>query len=139
MSIKGTSYVLKKLKGISAKTRLEVQSSLARNTTEILIEAQDNTPFQTGDLWSSGDKDINLDTLTGKVFFGGDLAPYAPYVEFGTGEGFSTDPSLVPYASQFIKGPGRNAGPQAFLFPAFFKYRKIFLKDMRKIAKNIGK
>jgi hypothetical protein len=28
---------------------------------------------------------------------------------------------------------------QPYLIPAFIKYRKIFLKDMKQIAKNISK
>ena len=90
-------------------------------------------------LRDSGDIDTKTNPYIGRIYFGGQLAPYAPYVEFGTGSGFATDPSFVQYASQFIKGPGRNADPQPFLIPAFVFHKKIFLNDIRKIAKKISK
>ncbi len=51
---------------------------------------------------------------------------YAPYVEFGTGErvfqntknGYNFTDEDRQYASQFIKGPGRNSPARPFLFPA---------------------
>jgi HK97 gp10 family phage protein len=136
--IVGTSRVFKKLKMVSRQTDLEVRSAIQRNTDQILAEATKNVPIDTGDLQRSGTKDTT-NPFIGKVAFGGTLAPYAPYVEFGTGEGFFTDPSFVQYASQFQKGPGRNMKPQPYLIPAFILYKKIFLRDMRKIAKNISK
>lgn len=138
MGVKGTSRVLANLKGISRKVDLQVKSSIQRNTEQMLDEARKNVPVDTGQLQESGDKDTT-NPYVGKVFFGGLKAPYAPYVEFGTGEGFATDPSFVKYASQFQKGPGRNMKPQPYLIPAYLLYKKIFLKDMRKIAKNISK
>jgi HK97 gp10 family phage protein len=138
MEIKGTSRVLKKFQSISKRVDLEVKSSIQRNVEQMLDEARKNVPIDTGDLERSGDKDTT-NPYIGKVFFGGPEAPYAPYVEFGTGEGFSTDPSFINFASQFQKGPGRNQQAQPYLIPAFILYKKIFLRDMRKIAKNISK
>jgi HK97 gp10 family phage protein len=137
--IVGTSRVLKKIRGISRQTDLEVRSAIQRNAQNILDLAVRSAPIDTGDLRNSGDIDTKTNPYVGKVYFGGQLAPYAPYVEFGTGSGFATDPSFVQYASQFQKGPGRNVAPQPFLIPAFVFYKKIFLNDIRKIAKKISK
>ena len=136
--IRGTSRVFKKLKMVSREVDLQVRSAIQRNTEQMLDEARKNVPIDTGELQRSGDKDTT-NPYIGKVFFGGPQAPYAPYVEFGTGEGFSTDPSFYKFASQFEKGPGRNGKAQPYLIPAFLLYKKIFLRDMRKIAKNISK
>lgn len=130
---------MKKLKMASRKVDIEVRSAVDRNAQGILAQAMANVPIDTGDLWKTGNKDTLTNPYIGKVFFGGEGAPYAPYVEFGTGDGFSTDPSFVRYASQFKKGPGRNMAAQPYLTPAFIVYKKFFLRDMRKIAKNIGK
>jgi HK97 gp10 family phage protein len=136
--IKGTSRVFKKLKMVSKKVDLEARSAIQRNAQQMLEEALKNVPIDRGYLRDSGDKDTT-NPYIGKVFFGGDLAPYAPFVEFGTGEDFATDPSFYKYASQFQKGPGHNMKPQPYLIPAYILYKKIFLRDMRKIAKNISK
>jgi HK97 gp10 family phage protein len=136
--IVGTSRVLKKIRGISRQTDLEVRSAIQRNTDQILAEATKNGPIDTGDLQRSGTKDTT-NPFIGKVAFGGQLAPYAPYVEFGTGSGFSSDPSFVQYASQFKKGDGHNMDAQPYLIPAFILYKRIFLRDIRKIAKKISK
>jgi HK97 gp10 family phage protein len=137
--IVGTSRVLKKIRGISRQTDLEVRSAIQRNAQNLLDLAVRSAPVDTGSLRDSGNLDTKTNPYLGRVYFGGLLAPYAPYVEFGTGSGFATDPSFVQYASQFIKGPGRNADPQPFLIPAFVFHKKIFLNDIRKIAKKISK
>lgn len=140
-SIKGTSRVLNKLKWINQDVRLQIKSSIKRNTEQIYADSLDEVPIDTGDLQRSGIPKISSDGFTGTVSYGGKLAPYAPYVEFGTGTGYWADSSLAKYSSQF-KGKGireRNYIAVPFLFPAFFKYKKQFLLDMRKIAKNIGK
>jgi HK97 gp10 family phage protein len=137
--IKGTSRVMNKLKMLSRQTDLEVRSAIERNSAQIFAQALANVPIDRGYLRDSGNVDTKTNPYIGRVYFGGSPAPYAPYVEFGTGKGFSTDPSFVKYASQFKKGDGHNMSPQPFLIPAFIQYKKIFLRDMRKIAKNISK
>lgn len=130
---------MKKLKMASRKVDIEVRSAVERNAQGILEQATANVPIKTGELWKTGNKDTLTNPYIGKVFFGGTGAPYAPYVEFGTGEGFSADQSFTRYASQFQRGPGHNMKAQPYLIPAFIVYKKFFLRDMRKIAKNIGK
>jgi HK97 gp10 family phage protein len=136
--IKGTSRVFKKLKMVSKQVDLQVKSAIQRNTEQMLNEARKNVPIDTGELQRSGDKDTS-NPYIGKVFFGAPAAPYAPYVEFGTGGMVAIIPGFEGYASQFKRGPGHNMKAQPFLIPAFILYKKIFLKDMRKIAKNISK
>ena len=132
---------MNKLRWISQDVRLQIKSSVKRNTDQIYADSLDEVPIDTGDLIRSGLATVSADGFTGTVSYGGDKAPYAPYVEFGTGTGYWADPSLSGYASKY-KGKGiieRNYIAVPFLFPAFFKYKKQFLLDMRKIAKNIGK
>jgi len=64
---------------------------------------------------------------------------YAPFVEFGTGSkvfineasefGFSSDDRK--YASQFRRGPGRNATARPALFPAFYSNRDKIIKKLK--------
>jgi HK97 gp10 family phage protein len=138
MEIKGIKTVTARFKRLTKLADLQVKSSVQRNADQIFAEALANVPIDRGFLRDSGNVNTQNPYL-GIVAFGGTLAPYAPFVEFGTGEDFATDPSFNKFAEQFKRGPGHNMKPQPYLVPAFLKYRKIFLKDMRKIAKNISK
>ena len=69
----------------------------------------------------------------------GNAAPYAPYVEFGTGSGVVVPEGFNAFAMQFYVNGKGTMRAQPYLIPAFIKYRKVFLNDMKRIAKNISK
>ena len=139
MKIKGTSQVLNRLKSISKDTELAVKSAVVRNTDQIYAQAVSTVPVQDGHLRGSGNTSYLDNQLTGVVSFGGNAAPYAPYVEFGTGINVSVPEGFSAYAMQFYVNGKGTMKAQPFLIPAFIKYKKIFLRDIRKIAKNISK
>lgn len=69
-------------------------------------------------------------------------APYAAYVEFGTGQ-FAADyvtglpAELQEYAMQFfVSGKGRLPA-RPFLFPAYFKHLEILKKNIELIAESM--
>ena len=139
MKIRGTSQVLNRLKRVSSQATLQTKSAVVRNTDQIYAQALSNVPVLDGYLRGSGNTSYKDNQLTGIVAFGGNAAPYAPYVEFGTGSGVNVPQGFSDYAMQFyVNGKGRMKA-QPFLIPAYLKYRKVFLSDMRKIAKNISK
>lgn len=139
MKIKGTSQVLNRLKSISKDTELAVKSAVVRNTDGIFKDALSAVPIDFGELQRSGIPSYSDNQLTGTVAFGGTPAPYAPYVEFGTGINVSVPEGFSAYAMQFYVNGKGTMKAQPFLIPAFIKYKKIFLRDIRKIAKNISK
>ena len=139
MKIKGTSQVLNRLKSISKDTELVVKSAVVRNTDGIFKDALSAVPIDFGELQRSGIPSYSDNQLTGTVAFGGTPAPYAPYVEFGTGINVSVPEGFSAYAMQFYVNGKGTMKAQPFLIPAFIKYKKIFLRDIRKIAKNISK
>jgi len=139
MKIKGTSQVLNRLKSISKDTELAVKSAVVRNTDGIFKDALSAVPIDFGELERSGIQSYSDNQLTGTVAFGGTPAPYAPYVEFGTGINVSVPEGFSAYAMQFYVNGKGTMKAQPFLIPAFIKYKKIFLRDIRKIAKNISK
>ena len=139
MKIKGTSQVLNRLKSISKDTELAVKSAVVRNTDGIFKDALSAVPIDFGELQRSGIQSYSDNQLTGTVAFGGTPAPYAPYVEFGTGINVSIPEGFSAYAMQFYVNGKGTMKAQPFLIPAFIKYKKIFLRDIRKIAKNISK
>ena len=139
MKIKGTSQVLNRLKRVSSQATLETKSAVVRNTDQIYAEAVANVPVLDGYLRGSGNTSYQDGQLTGIVAFGGNAAPYAPYVEFGTGSGVNVPQGFEAYAMQFYVNGKGTMKAQPFLIPAFIKYKNVFLRDIRKIAKNISK
>ena len=139
MKIRGTSQVLNRLKRVSSQATLQTKSAVVRSTDGIFKDALDAVPVDLGDLKASGNRSYGDNQLTGIVVFGGTPAPYAPYVEFGTGSNVRIPEGFGAYAMQFfVNGKGRMKA-QPYLIPAFINNKKIFLRDMRKIAKNISK
>jgi HK97 gp10 family phage protein len=139
MKLKGTSQVLNRLKRVSKEAELATKSAVVRNTDQMFSEALSAVPVLDGYLRGSGNSSYQDNQLTGVVSFGGQAAPYAPYVEFGTGSGVNIPEGFSAYAMQFYVNGKGTMKAQPYLIPAFIKYKKIFLRDIRKIAKNISK
>lgn len=139
IKVKGTSQVLHRLQNISKEAELSVKSSVVRNTDQIYAQALSNVPVLDGYLRGSGNTSYKDGQLTGIVAFGGNAAPYAPYVEFGTGSGVNVPQGFEAYAMQFYVNGKGTMKAQPFLIPAFIKYKNVFLRDIRKIAKKISK
>ena len=139
MKIRGITSVTARFQRLSKQAELQVKSSVVRNTDQIYAEAVANVPVLDGYLRGSGNTSYQDNQLTGIVAFGGNAAPYAPYVEFGTGSGVVIPQGFNDFAMQFYVNGKGTMKAQPYLIPAFIKYRKVFLSDMRKIAKNISK
>lgn len=139
LKIKGTSQVLNRLKRVSSQANLQTKSAVVRNTDQIYAQALSNVPVLDGHLRGSGNTSYKDNQLTGIVAFGGNAAPYAPYVEFGTGNSVVIPQGFNDFAMQFYVNGKGTMKAQPFLIPAYLKYRKVFLNDLRKIAKNISK
>ena len=139
MKIKGITSVTARFQRLSKQAELSVKSSVVRNTDQIYAEAVANVPVLDGYLRGSGNTSYLNNQLTGTVAFGGNAAPYAPYVEFGTGSGVNVPQGFEAYAMQFYVNGKGTMRAQPFLIPAFIKYKKVFLNDIRKIAKKISK
>jgi len=139
MKLKGTSQVLNRLKRVSKEAELATKSAVVRNTDQMFSEALSAVPVLDGYLRGSGNSSYQDNQLTGVVSFGGQAAPYAPYVEFGTGSGVNIPEGFSAFAMQFYVNGKGTMKAQPYLIPAYIKYKKVFLRDMRKIAKNISK
>jgi len=139
MKIRGITSVTARFQRLSKQAELQVKSSVVRNTDQIYAQAVANVPVQDGHLRGSGNTSYKDNQLTGIVAFGGNAAPYAPYVEFGTGSGVNVPQGFEAYAMQFYVNGEGSMKAQPFLIPAYLKYKKVFLNDIRKIAKKISK
>ena len=139
MKIRGITSVTARFQRLSKQAELQVKSSVVRNTDQIYAEAVANVPVLDGYLRGSGNTSYQDNQLTGIVAFGGNAAPYAPYVEFGTGSGVVIPQGFNDFAMQFYVNGKGTMKAQPYLIPAYLKYKKVFLNDLRKIAKNISK
>ena len=139
MKIRGITSVTARFQRLSKQAELQVKSSVVRNTDQIYAEAVANVPVLDGYLRGSGNTSYQDNQLTGIVSFGGNAAPYAPYVEFGTGSGVVIPQGFNAFAMQFYVNGKGTMKAQPFLIPAYLKYKKVFLNDMKRIAKNISK
>lgn len=61
---------------------------------------------------------------------------YAPFVEFGTGNLVEVPNELRDYAIRFKRGGNRNQKAQPFMWPAEFKERAEYLKDLMQIVQT---
>ena len=144
MKIRGTSQVLNRLKRVSSQATLQTKSAVVRNTDQIYAEAVANVPVRDGYLRGSGNTNYSDNQLTGTVAFGGNAAPYAPYVEFGTGRGFGiptykyglTQNRLMSFAGQFKTGGNKNNMPyRPYLFNSFDKQYSALFRSLNNFKK----
>jgi HK97 gp10 family phage protein len=139
MKVRNIKTVTARFQRLSKQAELQVKSSVVRNTDQIFAEALNEVPIRDGYLRGSGNTSFQDNQLTGIVAFGGNAAPYAPYVEFGTGKNKVIPVGFEKFAYQYYVNGEGTMQPQPYLIPAFIKYRKVFLSEMKKIAKNISK
>jgi HK97 gp10 family phage protein len=88
------------------------------NAGEIELQAKRTVPFDTGTL----QKSINTRKEKDKTYSISADANYAVYVEYGK-----------------PVGTGPHGGPKPFLFPAFFRQRPLFIKDLEDLLKKTFK
>jgi len=75
-----------------------------------------------------------------EISAGGLIAPYAPYVEFGTGALVSVPPEWKEIAIRF-KGKGIkqvNLLPHPYMYPSYIKGKQEYLKKLKLLLKKYG-
>ena len=115
--VKGLKELIKALEKLPKELDNDLEDVVFANGQEIELNAKKNAPVDTGKLQQSI-KAIKIGKLTVNIKANATgLAPYAVYVEYG-------EPV----------GTGPNGGPKPFLFPAFFRQKKIFLEDIKALV-----
>ena len=69
------------------------------------------------------------------------MRAYSAFVEFGTGDLVDV-PEVFKKVALTFKGKGirkRNGRPQPFMYPAYLKGKKIFIKDLNKMYNDLVK
>lgn len=124
---KGFDKLIRDLRKIDPREIIEQE--LVKIGNEILRDALDNVPVDTGELKESAAIETSWedDTITVTVFFS---ALYAAYVEFGTGDFVSVPDGLEDYALTFKGSRKGFSRPQPYLFPAYFKVLPQIVKRL---------
>ena len=137
--IKGLTTVTNALKKKGAAIEQGVKDQLLLAASNIELEANQNKP--SGSIYISKSPSDSGLTQVVEATFQGD-PKIAAYLEFGTGSGYKAiEASLEPEARQlarqfFVNGKGRLPA-QPYLLPAYYKHRKQFLVNLRKLVKKI--
>lgn len=141
MGIKGLNTVLSNLRkyGQEAEKDIEaVTEQVARNIEK--YAKQTVVVGETGKLGQSI-KAVKDTPLNWNIEAGGVLAPYAPFVEFGTGGLVEVPTELQEQAIKF-KGQGIkkiNLRARPFLYPALLRGRAEYLDKLKKVLSKYGK
>jgi HK97 gp10 family phage protein len=141
MEIKGLNTVLSNLRkyGQEAEKDIEaVTEQVARN-----IEKYAKQTVVVGETSKLGQsiKAVKDTPLNWTIEAGGVLAPYAPFVEFGTGGLVEVPTELQEQAIKF-KGQGIkkiNLRARPFLYPALLRGRAEYLDKLKKALSKYGK
>ena len=136
-TIKGLTKVLKDLEKFGKEGKIEIDTITKVTSMDIVADAKAFAPKDFGKLAQSIIY-TKVEDSSYKVVVN---APYGAYVEFGTGKSVKVPTELKEIAIQF-KGKGVkniNLQPQPYLYPAFVKGRKQYLKDLEKSLKDLTK
>lgn len=137
-TLKGLKDTLTKLKQFGKAMDVKIDAVTEANARELEANAKSYAPLDTAKLRQSiktlklGDKNYKvLANATG-------LAPYAAYMEFGTGGLVEVPPELADIAIKF-KGAGKrkiNIQPRPYMYPALIKQRRVFLEDLKQLLES---
>ena len=140
MEIKGLNTVISNLQkyGKEAEKDIEGVTELVAKNIEGYAKAQ--APANFGKLGQSI-KAVEQDKTHWNIEAGGTIAPYAPFVEFGTGGLVEVPEEMKDQAIKF-KGKGIrqvNLRARPYLYPSLLRGRKEYLEKLKKVLDRYGK
>lgn len=140
MEIKGLNTVIANLRKYGKEAERDIEAVTEQSARKIELYAKQNAPTDLGKLGQS--IQAKKETPTNwKIEAGGVLAPYAPFVEFGTGGLVQVPNELKEMAIKF-KGKGIkqvNLRPQPYLYPAFLRGSTEYVDKLKKVLEKYGK
>ena len=137
-TLKGLKDVLEDLQKFGEAMQKKVNDVTYANALELQENAKQNAPFDLGKLRQSI-QTIKLEDSSYLILANATgLAPYAAYMEFGTGGNVSVPLELADIAIQF-KGKGVkkiDLRPRPYMYPALVRQRRIFLEDLKHLLET---
>jgi HK97 gp10 family phage protein len=140
MSIKGINSVISDLRKYGKEAERDIAGVTEQMARKIEGYAKTNAPTDLGKLGQSIQA-VKENDLNWSIEAGGILAPYAPFVEFGTGGLVEVPNELKEQAIKF-KGKGIkqiNLRARPFLYPALLRGREEYLQKLKKVLDKYGK
>lgn len=132
-NVKGLTKLIKDLARLGDAVDKKVAATVEASARELESDAKQLAPVDLGKLRQSISAE-KITEKTWKVYANSTgLAPYAAYIEFGTGGKVSVPSELAEMADKF-RGKGLkkiDLRPQPYLYPAFVKQRTIFFDDLK--------
>ncbi len=140
MEIKGLNSVLANIRKYGKEAEKDIEGVTELVARNIEKNAKQLAPANFGKLGQSIQA-VKDNPLNWKVEAGGIIAPYAPFVEFGTGGLVNVPNELKDQAIKF-KGKGIkqvNLRPRPYLYPALLQGRTEYLEKLKKVLDKYGK
>lgn len=140
MEIKGLNSVLANIRKYGKEAEKDIEGVTELVARNIEKNAKQLAPANFGKLGQSIQA-VKDTPLNWKVEAGGVIAPYAPFVEFGTGGLVDVPNELKDQAIKF-KGKGIkqvNLKPRPYLYPALLQGRTEYLEKLKKVLEKYGK
>lgn len=140
MQVKGINEVISKLRQYGKEAERDIEGVTELVARNIEKEAKVLVPTNFGKLGQSIQAN-KQSPLSWTIEAGGTIAPYAPFVEFGTGGLVVVPQELKDQAIKF-KGRGVkkiNLRARPYLYPALLKGRVEYLDKLKKVLSKYGK
>lgn len=140
MEIKGINEVIANIRKYGKEAEKDIAGVTEQMARKIESYAKQNAPVDLGKLGQSIQAVKDTDT-SWTIEAGGVLAPYAPFVEFGTG-GLVEVPNEFKEQAIKFKGKGIkkiNLRARPFLYPALLRGRVEYLEKLNKVLSKYGK
>jgi len=140
MQVKGINEVISKIRQYGKEAERDIEGVTELVARNIEKEAKVLVPTDLGKLGQSIQAN-KQSQLSWTIEAGGTIAPYAPFVEFGTGGLVVVPQELKEIAIKF-KGRGVkkiNLRARPYLYPALLKGRVEYLDKLKKVLSKYGK
>jgi HK97 gp10 family phage protein len=138
--IKGVNSVIANLRKYGKEAEKDIQGVTELVARNIEKNAKSGVVANFGKLGQSIQA-VKINDYNWSVEAGGILAPYAPFVEFGTGGLVQVPNELKEIAIKF-KGKGIrqvNLRARPYLYPALLRGRAEYLDKLKKVLSKYGK
>lgn len=140
MELKGINSVISNLRNYGKEAEKDISGVTELVAKNIEGYAKAEAPANFGKLGQSI-RAVKENELSWIVEAGGTLAPYAPFVEFGTGGLVNVPDELKDQAIKF-KGKGIkqvNLRARPYLYPSLLRGRKEYFEKLKKVLEKYGK
>jgi hypothetical protein len=138
-NVKGINTVISDLRRFGKEAEKDIAGVTELTARNIEKYAKQSAPVNFGKLGQSI-KAVKIDDFNWSIEAGGVIAPYAPFVEFGTGGLVEVPEELKEQAIKF-KGKGIkkiNLMPRPYLYPSLLRGRVEYLDKLKKVLSKYG-